>query len=1517
MKMSKQPITATVFLFFLLLSTIAEAQFPPTDTISAHGLEKTAMTVFSFEDTDWDETTSIPLSIQCNATARFKGYIKITDNSWFGISGSDSIAVDTTLSPGDSIALHYNFTYDTTNLPFYAKEIVIEFVPDTAVIDSLEPERMKMKVMQFFTPYRTLEIWNEVDFNSLQRIWFHGEENASVQWSYMHRDSIPVSDIPSDTVIPDSSVFEYMPKYKSGLAYIVPMMPTAEFLQSLTTAAHKADGCGPTRRRYYMSINNIRIMTSHVRDHRFFNLRTEVPIYVKNATVDFFHSKFPSDLKIASLKTDDEGYIVNSSGSRSFTIDFCGSSLVSPRQVYPVLKLHWPDDMNRLRLKFAGRWVNYASYTGPTQGITGGQGSPTPYNSFSNNEWVFPVDHPSKSYTFINWAYDLTNDALSGTGHQLNTNLAIKIETSWDWGNRGSNYYNGPSNTIHFSHTRLDDEATHFHEFGHYVMDVIHGTLWNSWGTHNNFTNNKNFKQTVSEGFADGLSYIMDEMTYDVLDQESGFDRPAGDPRFHIRRRFGGNLNSPFLSEDYFGRVLLDLWDGPDNLSQFNVTTNQDIDDQGNDSFQTSLKEILRPLFENQGDIKDIEIYYEEFLNNLSSCEDRAHFQEVWHWNMDSVVTTGAGAVDPTTFQFLNSDEIKLPETAVFYTPIRIRNNGTLDFQNPISIDIERNVFELNFSTGDFNFGEIGQLTDALTIDDATLFINNSAQGEDWVNDGNPPPALSHTIVDICGDFTVNVNGTIQVGDANRTSDVLINGELNLDGNLIVNDNSKVTITETGTLNFGEGAIQLNGNNAVLEIQGALNVSFTDIFTFTGSGKVIFNSSRPNNINLQAASRIELIGSGPSDVVAEIHQKDLYVLYGNNASSGNRLVIRNGKVLMGNKSRLACNVPIELYKATVDRLNPTDQPRGFEFYGQSDITVDECSFSHCRYGIRSNSFYGGKSITITNSDFNDCRNGLFTIGAAAKLQNCNFNNNTSHGWRAEGMYFESDVKNSHFNNNGDDGINHDARYTAGIKLYDVQVDNNGESGLDAYGIALKVGCSYLQNNALNGIIYRGHVAYLTGKQLKNTGENKMSGNDNAVHFKGLHLYMDRGKNNLQSTGNQYNILGSMWPFMNNRGRIRHNAVWCDKNVWDLNPFAWNDPTFGNCDVENSPMFMGGTPSPAFVYGPSQPTLPLGPCDFVDIDDPWGRDHGQPLAHFPGRIAPVLAFADPGHEFNSMTLDDAVDLTLETFYDETQPSTAVQTINRAQSILTHHFTEELDTLSVSFYHDAYNIMIEAAVKGVETGEIELSPGATPPDIQTVINTMNQMLDTLNDGYTPDRYWAKYLINMNKAMLYRVIREHTLAIGVMNDAQAWIEPNDQAELDFLTCHTEFERDVIDGLVEISSVDFDSIYTCLDSTIIADFFVEPDPGTMVNEQDKSDGMIVYPNPSEGISTVYIENPEVEVYEYVIYNLNGAELQRGELHLNGDAQAQVRLRNLPGGIYILKANGGNQVFQLKFFKE
>ncbi|MBI3141846.1 MAG: hypothetical protein HYZ16_03350 [Bacteroidetes bacterium] len=82
--------------------------------------------------------------------------------------------------------------------------------------------------------------------------------------------------------------------------------------------------------------------------------------------------------------------------------------------------------------------------------------------------------------------------------------------------------------------------------------------------------------------------------------------------------------------------------------------------------------------------------------------------------------------------------------------------------------------------------------------------------------------------------------------------------------------------------------------------------------------------------------------------------------------------------------------------------------------------------------------------------------------------------------------------------------------------------------------------------------------------------------------------------------------------------------------------------------------------------------------------------------------------------------------------------------------------------------------------------------------------------------------------------RLFKPQPTAINVLNGVQAWVATQDEVELDYISCHTQSELDVLQGTIDIYGLDLDTVYACAET---ADGSSLPPLGSPSNPQtDKS---------------------------------------------------------------------------------
>ncbi len=329
----------------------------------------------------------------------------------------------------------------------------------------------------YFTPYNTVEIWDIAAFQRLRRAWFFTAD-TSAHRQFVHRDSIPVSDIPTDYVAGENEEFRLVSV--PGLAYAIPMLwpDSAQYYADSTAqatggggggAAPEADDCGWGWKRFKGRIDHVRLFTMHRQDGS--SPAVYVPIGMKGIEVEirFRHRNWTQHL--LTVYTDDEGYLTRN-GSRVFDFDECATIGRSSIPIY--LKVKFRDQSNRI-IVWEDNGRDLIVYrTGDYHLPYTSSGHTLVWNG--NNQIELPDYLGGKAFTWARWAKTRTNDALAGTGAQLSGHhLHLRLERNQN--SQGGRYDRGDKD-IYLGPNDLNSEFVVMHEFGHYVMHA----LWNFLG---------------------------------------------------------------------------------------------------------------------------------------------------------------------------------------------------------------------------------------------------------------------------------------------------------------------------------------------------------------------------------------------------------------------------------------------------------------------------------------------------------------------------------------------------------------------------------------------------------------------------------------------------------------------------------------------------------------------------------------------------------------------------------------------------------------------------------------------------------------------------------------------------------------------------------------------------------------------------------------------------------------------------------------------------------------------------
>ncbi|MEC8692966.1 MAG: hypothetical protein VXX46_04230 [Bacteroidota bacterium] len=287
--------------------------------------------VVSHEDLSLDGTVVVQLKVTALADINFCTDISAESGSHLtllppstppGGSSSNYIAI----AEGNSITLDFTFDYDTTNLPYYQKEI--RFITNDSGITELSSQYLETAHI-YFTPWNTVEVFGNHDFLAQKRNWLVGDEINSPNRVYINKSSLPVSDLP-DT-FPDDDSSNIYSRHIEGLGYSIPFLAPDTFNYDSTDlvaegARFKSGGCGFWGHRFNGRISNLRLTSLHIPDDADdFIVDFARDIGLRDLEVDICVNRWPNQV-IMECTTDKEGFLVDGNGNRTIDFDFCTGS---------------------------------------------------------------------------------------------------------------------------------------------------------------------------------------------------------------------------------------------------------------------------------------------------------------------------------------------------------------------------------------------------------------------------------------------------------------------------------------------------------------------------------------------------------------------------------------------------------------------------------------------------------------------------------------------------------------------------------------------------------------------------------------------------------------------------------------------------------------------------------------------------------------------------------------------------------------------------------------------------------------------------------------------------------------------------------------------------------------------------------------------------------------------------------------------------------------------------------------
>lgn len=812
-----------------------------------------------------------------------------TTNVWpYEWSGSCYLYGSIYLLPGDSMFLSYNIKVPG-DLPFFPEEFKIG-IPFTI---SGDPD-MTVKYVHaigklYFTPYGSVEIMSAHDFENSYRVWLDRNSNISTLRVYIPREQIPVSDLnlEKDTVGgKDQDDIEVRFVKVPGLAYDIPMKVNREAIPPGESddgidSLDESDGIeypvaknGPSARVFGRTFHGIvtgRITSDIINDLGFARNIPLSGIYVKLKERDRW---FDEDFGIAHC---------DANGNFRFEYHEWQSNLEGRHiELYVVIQSkNKTYDIKAKRQAILGSSFEQERDLG----------------SFGTNAGVIDgsINTNIRGMRVTSWAVRSWEYCQNAGGHGLHNDLSILP------GANGSNFvadgflgislpFTKP--TIRITSADCDNEATMYHEFGHFLMWNIQNknfiTVYSDPFQNGHSWNRENTPELAwTEGWADAHEMIMDAAHW-WEDQEYGFNENG---LTYEARLNWPRINNGIWAEYYVATAIYDLWDGSDGTIPDFILGAGYVGHRDDgfppwatiDNVQYNYMWILLPISQNggsSGKLRNIEEYFYFFRDRIigtANCQEKANLARVFRenrvmWNINNFLTN-----PPSNATTLSGDNLYIPVTLGYVA--RFLGNTTLRTVTH-KINPTTDYFQTASRTIDLNFGsEVPpHINENLFVTGAPGIANSRIR----INPTYTFPFFASGTVTTCDNPRLIFDfSNFELGGTQTTARVEISGQslfqFNTGARLVLNPNSTFVVQAGATLHVRTGAFVDGGANAriIVENGGFICIEQGAILNLQpGSGFILQPGS---NIGVNPALGIATgtcINPPPPAVVNEALQFD-------------------------------------------------------------------------------------------------------------------------------------------------------------------------------------------------------------------------------------------------------------------------------------------------------------------------------------------------------------------------------------------------------------------------------------------------------------------------------------------------------------------------------------------------------------------------------------------------------------------------------------------------------------------
>ncbi|MEM9547457.1 MAG: T9SS type A sorting domain-containing protein [Bacteroidota bacterium] len=827
------------------------------------------------------------------------------------------------------------------------------------------------------------------------------------------------------------------------------------------------------------------------------------------------------------------------------------------------------------------------------------------------------------------------------------------------------------------------------------------------------------------------------------------------------------------------------------------------------------------------------------------------------------------------------------------------------------------NIPTLNSNTGSYNFAALtSQYTEAISEDLDVVGVDlsfNKSIPRFYLISNNVLPANNSTLkTKICNEAVVQIdnNSTLEIGDdnTNRTAHLIVKNRSTLilksGSTLKINNNSKLIIESEGILYIEPNVtIELNGSNAILEIDGYLGLANNAVFSPSGSGHLVMGmpSSGPK-ISCGANSEILLKGANPTDLILEI--KDNASLRPEPGLSN--LVIEDGMVLMGENSFIStANAGFKLEDLDIKGSTSNTTHKGIFVNGQSNHILNRIDLQDGLHGITAYQYWNqGALLQASNLDISNCDIGLLVYGKGTFLNTCNFHHNRI-GYQQELATFNSNAITSDFSNNDEYGVYFN-NTSGDLRAQSCKFDLNGIDGIRFSGNAsFAPSCGSAKNNGTTGIYLGMNSRLFMDDSYESQGANmNVVGNPISIRAAlAKDIYLDEGRNDIMSlpyNGGHRDINGTL--LISNSSPYFKQAAenhWNNRSV----PCLGKPPAYGT-DYQ-----LTGVTSVPVYFTDNFRLCPPAMCASGPGDD--GGDSGMNKAAL-NEITIISTKNFPG-----IALDQALNIAIGEMEIMDEHKDDLKALSLFYEILDYNY-KALKTEELIYLDLAYARMLTTFHHACASGKISTNPtfGVSESNhhLQMLVACSKKMQLLVDEIVETNQFL------IDQALIYHTLGRHQHALKLLANINTDKSQSNQSTrqkemIDYYTCMISAQNDALSG--DIDFTEFEERFLQCQTEKVEKVVLSANENASSFESSEIN---VYPNPTQDVLNI-----EIPIRSYEKVNLELFDVQ-GRLMINDNptiiemdqtSDYQLNIRDLREGVYFLRLKIDEKYFFHKVIKQ